>query len=125
MAKTNNKTCKVCGKDYYYCHSCGHTDPAWKQLVCSEECNTVWNALSRNGVGLATTQETLDALAGIKMPANLEPNVQAHIDRLKAEVKPVIKKIETPVAVSEPEEQPSEEVVFQPKKKKKFESIDE
>ena len=119
MAKTNNKTCKVCGKDYYYCHSCGHTDPAWKQLVCSEECNTIWNTLSRNGVGFATAQETLDVLASVKMPTTLQPNVKAHIDSLKAEVAPKIKVqpvIEEPVV---------EEVVFHSKKKKKFESIEE
>lgn len=122
MARVNNKTCKVCGTEYSYCPSCGHSDATWKQLVDTEECNQIWTILSRNGVGLTSAQETLDALAGIKMPVNLEPNIQAHIDRLKAEVKPVIKKIETPVVVSKSEEQ---EVVPQSKKQKKFESIDE
>ena len=116
VAKTNNKICKICGTPYHYCYSCDHKDPAWKQLVCSEDCNMIWIALSRNGVGLASSKETLDNLAGIPMPKTLQSSIQEHIDRLKAEVAPEIEVHEEPIV---------EEVVFQPKKKKKIESIDE
>ena len=116
MAKTNNKICQICGTPYHYCYSCDHKDPAWKQLVCSEDCNMIWIALSRNGVGIASAQETMDTLAGIPMPDKLQPSIQEHIDRLKAEVAPEIEVHEEPIV---------EEVVFQPKKKKKIESIDE
>ena len=119
MAKINNKTSKICGKSYHYCHSCNHSDPAWKQLVCSEDCNMIWIALSRNGVGLASSKETMDTLAGIPMPKKLQPSIQAHIDRIKAEVAP---KIEVQPVIEEPT---VEEVVFQSKKKKKIEPIEE
>lgn len=38
MSKKPNRTCAVCGKEYYYCNTCGHKDPAWKGAYCSEEC---------------------------------------------------------------------------------------
>ena len=90
MAKTNNKQCKCCGATYSYCPSCNHSEPNYKAFVCSEECNSIWTILSRNGVGLATAQETVDALNAIKMPKNLQQNVVNHIARLKAEVTPVV-----------------------------------
>ena len=90
MAKSN-KICRVCGKDYQYCSNCNYKEPAYKQLVCSDVCNEIWKALSKNGVGLATAQETLDVLSEVKMPAVLQPSIKAHVDRLKAEVQPVVK----------------------------------
>ena len=93
MAKTQ-KTCKCCGKEFTYCPSCNYTEPAYKQFVCSEDCNAIWQALSRNGVGVASAQETVDALAAIKMPASLQPAVRDHIDTLKASVKRATKKVE-------------------------------
>lgn len=108
MAKVN-KTCKCCGKEFSYCSSCNYTEPAYKQFVCGEDCNAIWQALSRNGVGIASAQETVDALAGIKMPASLQPAVKAHIDRLKASVRRVAKKVET-VVEEEPKQQIEEPV---------------
>ena len=109
MAKSN-KECRVCGKVYQYCPTCQYTEPSYRELVCSEDCNSVWQALSKNGVGLATAKETLDALSKVKMPANLKPGIKEHVDRLKAEVKPAIKR--RPVVV---EEQPAKIVIEEPK----------
>ena len=96
MAKVQ-KVCRVCNKEYTYCPSCNYNEPTYKQLVCCEDCNTIWTVLSRNGVGLASAQETLDALAGIKLPSTIQSGIKAHIDRIKAEVKPVAKKVKQPV----------------------------
>lgn len=108
MAKFN-KHCHVCGKEYQYCTTCQYTEPSFRELVCSEECNSIWQALSKNGVGLATAKETLDILSKVKMPANLKPGIKEHIDHLKAEVKPVFKR-RVPVV----EEQPAEIVIEKP-----------
>ena len=106
------KTCKCCGKEFAYCPSCNYTEPAYKQFVCGEDCNTIWQALSRNGVGIASAQETVDVLATIKMPASLQPAVKAHIDRLKASVRRATKKVE-PIVIKEeiePQVEETEEI---------------
>ena len=114
MAKVQ-KTCKCCGKQFAYCPSCNYTEPAYKQFVCGEDCNDIWQALSRNGVGLASAQETIDLLACIKMPASLQPAVKSHIDRLKATVRRSNKKVE-PIVIKE-EVQPKVEETEKTQKK--------
>lgn len=109
MAKTS-KICHVCGKEFSYCSSCNYSEPAYKQLVCSENCHQIWTILSRNGVGLATAQETIDALSKIQMPSNIQSNVQSHIDRLKSEIKPVVEQkkvqpVETSIIVEKSQEE--------------------
>lgn len=117
MAKVN-KSCRVCVSEYKYCPSCDYKEPSYKQFVCSENCYNIWNALSRHGVGLATTQETLEVLELIPMPSTLQPGISAHIDRLWAEMEvatqPVVEEV-IPVVVIEDEPL----VVATPKKKNK------
>lgn len=120
MAKVQ-KICKCCGKEFTYCPSCNYTEPAYKQFVCGEDCNDIWQALSRNGVGIASAQETVDLLACIKMPTSLQPAVKAHIDRLKASVRRSAKKVERVVAVEEIPQQIEEPVVAHEEKKKDVE----
>ena len=117
MAKIK-KVCRVCNKEYVYCPTCNYNEPTYKQLVCCEDCNTIWTTLSRNGVGLASAQETLDALIGIKLPISIQPGIKEHIDRLKAEVKPVVKKVKQPV-VEIVEEAVQVELVEEEKTQKK------
>jgi hypothetical protein len=66
---------------------------------CSEECSHIFNTLSKHGCNLATAEETLVELGNIEGKI-LSPSIQAHIDALKAEVKPAyVEEIkETPVA---------------------------
>ena len=115
LAKVN-KSCRTCGSEYSYCPSCDYKDPSYKQIVCSENCYNIWNTLSRKGVGLATTQETLEALELIPMPSTLQPGISAHIDRLWAEMEvatePVVEEA-IPVIIIE-----DEPVVVEPRKKK-------
>lgn len=119
MAKVN-KICRVCSPgEYSYCPSCDYKEPGYKQIVCSENCYNIWNTLSRKGVGLATTQETLEALELISMPSALQPGISAYIDRLWEEMEvatePVVDEVvpviieETPVVV---------EPIVAPRKKK-------
>ena len=104
LAKVN-KSCRVCTTEYSYCPSCDYKEPSYKQFVCSENCYNIWNTLSRNGVGLATTQETLEALELIPMPSTLQDGIRAHIDRLWAEMEvvtePVVEEV-IPVIEEEP-----------------------
>ena len=98
MAKVN-KTCHVCGSTYSYCPTCDHKGPSYKAIVCSDTCNAIWDTLSKNGVGLSTAAEATKILSGIKMPKTLQPGIQAHINRLKAEVKPIV--VKRPVVVTD------------------------
>ena len=120
MAKVN-KSCRVCTTEYSYCPSCDYKEPTYKQFVCSENCYNIWNTLSRNGVRLATAQETLEALECIPMPSTLQPGIQAHIDRLWEEIElataPVVEEV-IPVVVIE-EAHVVVEPVVAPKKKNK------
>ena len=124
-----NKICRVCSPgEYAYCPSCDYQEPAYKQLVCSENCYNIWHTLSRKGVGLATTQETLEALESIPMPSTLQPSIKAHIDRLWAEMEvatapvveeePVVEEV-IPVVVIEDEPVVIEPIVAPRKKKNK------
>ncbi len=126
MAKVN-KSCRTCGSEYHYCPSCDYKEPSYKQFVCSENCYNIWNTLSRNGVGLATTQETLEALDHIPMPSTLQPYILAHIDRLWAEMEvatePVAEEV-IPVVVIEEEPVVAELVATSKKKKKVVEPIE-
>ena len=131
MAKVN-KSCRTCGSEYAYCPSCDYNEPGYKQFVCSENCYNIWNTLSRHGVGLATTQETLEALECIPMPSTLQPGISAHIDRLWAEMEvataPVVEEIVVeeviPVVTIEDEPVVIEPVVAPKKKKKAVEPIE-
>ena len=101
MAKVN-KICRVCFPgEYSYCPSCDYKEPGYKQIVCSENCYNIWNTLSRKGVGLATTQETLEALDRISMPSTLQPGIIAYIDRLWAEMEVATEPVVETVAVVE------------------------
>lgn len=105
MAKSI-KQCHVCGKEYQYCPTCQYQEPSYKALVCSEDCNSVWQILAKNGVGLASAKETLDALSKVKMPANLQQGIKDHITHLKAEVQPAVKSHAVVI-----EEQPAENMI--------------
>lgn len=132
MAKLN-RTCRVCSPgEYSYCSSCDYKEPSYKQFVCSEDCYNIWNTLSRNGVGLATTQETLEALEHISMPSALQSGIQSHIDRLwaemEAETAPIVEEIVVdevvPVVTIEDEPVVIEPIVAPKKKKKAVEPIE-
>lgn len=38
-----NRICAVCGSEYHYCHSCGHQDPLYKNVFCSDECRQLFH----------------------------------------------------------------------------------
>lgn len=48
MAKKNNKTCLICGKQYTYCNTCGEYRhlPIFMVTFCGQNCLDVYNILS-------------------------------------------------------------------------------
>ena len=109
MANYNEHICMACGKVYEYCSRCVITPVVHHaEGFCSEECARIFNTLSKHGCGLTTAEETLAELGNIDVKI-FNPSMQAHIDALKAEVKPA--------PIEEIKETPVVETVFSKKKK--------
>ena len=49
MAKRGTRHCIVCGKEYVYCPNCGggNKEETWRYLYDTEQCNEIFNVLSR------------------------------------------------------------------------------
>lgn len=86
MAKTN-RTCYVCNSTYYYCPTCTPTDATYKTMFCSSDCKHIWDVLSKHGVGLCTSRETLTVLNKCKLPRTLVPAIRKHIREIQMEVR--------------------------------------
>lgn len=82
MARGNTYTCIVCGKEHKFCPKCQIVLPNYDyERYCSKEHADIFNILSKHGCGLATVEETLEALKEYDL-AGLTENIQAHIDSL-------------------------------------------
>lgn len=66
MAKTN-RTCKVCGLEYYFCPACSATkanpQPKWKINYCGENCKTIFDTVVKYNCGTITKDEASDVLS--------------------------------------------------------------
>lgn len=82
MARGNIYRCVVCGKEHQFCPKCVIVKPNYDyERYCSKAHADIFNILSKHGCGLATAEETLEALADYDT-TNLAENIQAHIDSL-------------------------------------------
>ena len=71
MASKNRK-CLSCGAKYSYCPTCSRVDalePAWKSEFCSEDCMTLWTALTKYNMEFITKDEAKDIVSNL----NLKP----------------------------------------------------
>lgn len=71
MASKNRK-CLSCGTKYSYCPTCSRVDalePAWKSEFCSEDCMTLWTALTKYNMEFITKDEAKDIVSNL----NLKP----------------------------------------------------
>lgn len=66
MAKTN-RTCKVCGLEYYFCPACSATkanpQPKWRINYCSENCKTIFDTVVKYNCETITKDEAADVLS--------------------------------------------------------------
>lgn len=77
--KGDTYTCRVCGKKTVLCPRCQIRLPNYNyENFCSQEHSDVFAILSKNGCGLATNEETLDALKDYDLSNVTEP-IKAHI----------------------------------------------
>ncbi len=85
MARGNTYTCVTCGTSYEFCPKCVIIKPNYDaERYCSKAHADIFNILSKHGCGLATAEETLDALADYDT-TGLAENIQTHINSLAPE----------------------------------------
>lgn len=82
MARGNTYRCCTCNEEYIYCSKCAITKPNYDyERYCSKAHADIFAILSKHGCGLATAEETLEAIADYDT-TNLSENIQAHINSL-------------------------------------------
>lgn len=83
MANYYERKCLTCGQIFDYCKRCVITPVIHKEEgFCSESCSDIFAILSKHGCGLATADETLEALLPYDT-TNLVDSVKAHMNSLK------------------------------------------
>ena len=83
MARGNTYKCVVCGKEHKFCPKCQIVLPNYDyERYCSKEHADIFAILSKHGCGLATAEETLEALASYDT-TNLTEYIAKHIESLK------------------------------------------
>ena len=94
MARGNTYTCVVCGKEHQFCPKCRIAPPNYDyERYCSKTHANIFAILSKHGCGLATAEDTLNALDDYDL-INLSESIEKHIDQLFEEVG--LKEVESP-----------------------------
>lgn len=82
MARGNTYKCVVCGKEHQFCPKCQIVLPNYEyERYCGKAHDDIFNILSKHGCGIATAEETLEALKSYDT-TGLTAEIQAHIDSL-------------------------------------------
>ena len=82
MARGNIYTCVVCGKEHNFCPKCVIVKPDYDyERYCSKAHANIFNILSKHGCGLATAEETLEALLPYDT-TDLAEGITKHIESL-------------------------------------------
>ena len=93
MAKGNTYRCLACNTEYTYCPKCSLTKPPYDaEVFCSKKHAQIFAILSKHGCGLATAEDTLEALLPYDL-TGLSESIQAHMNSLQEEA---LKEVETP-----------------------------
>lgn len=86
MARGNTYHCLCCGEEYNFCPKCAITKPAYDaENFCSKAHSEIFAILSKHGCGLATAEDTLNALKDYDL-TNLSESIEKHIEQLFEEV---------------------------------------
>jgi hypothetical protein len=87
MARGNTYHCVVCGEEYQFCPKCQITRPNYDyERYCGKNHADIFAILSKHGCGLATAEETLNALNGYDL-TGLSDSIKEHIKSLKLQNK--------------------------------------
>ena len=82
MARGNKYICVVCGTEHTFCPKCQIVQPDYDyERYCCKSHADIFNILSKHGCGLATAEETIDALADYDLTGFTE-SIEKHIESL-------------------------------------------
>lgn len=90
MAKANRK-CKTCGKEYYFCPTCGTHEPSWRKVYDTEECKISYETLARYNFGHIDAAEAIKTCTAKFVDEDLVEIVK----KMKREARPVVKEEES------------------------------
>lgn len=95
----NNRTCKVCGKKYSYCPTCGEDlfKPSWMTLFCSANCYDTFITLSNFSNKKITENDARKELSKLNLDNITNETMKLQIQELfqktvRAESESVIEK---------------------------------
>lgn len=96
MARGNTYRCVVCGEEYEFCPKCQVTRPNYDyERYCGKNHADIFAILSKHGCGLATEEETINALQNYDL-TGLSESIDAHIKTLRPKNKAkALKEVET------------------------------
>ena len=82
MARGNKYICVACGAEHTFCPKCQIVQPDYDyERYCCKSHADIFNILSKHGCGLATAEETIDALADYDLTGFTE-SIEKHIESL-------------------------------------------
>ena len=104
MAK-NNRTCKVCNEEYYFCPTCSRVPATekYKTMFCSKNCRDIFDTLSRYTIKSIDKHETKEILSSLDLSnqSKFSDKIKANVESIMGTNKKSFKKkmIEEPVIV--------------------------
>lgn len=79
----NIHTCDICGVQYSYCKHCSIVEPNYNaSRFCSHDHQDIFAIIAKHSCGLATAEETLEALKGYDI-IGLTEDIKKYIDSLQ------------------------------------------
>lgn len=121
MAKKNNRTCKVCASEYYFCPNCAgvKVTEKYRTMFCSKNCRDIFHLLSRHTMNDVTKDEAKEILSSLDLSKlnNFSEQIKIDIDEIMGNNKKHFKKkiVEEPIVeeqVVEPIVEPAVPVEF-------------
>lgn len=85
-----NRKCLACGEQFSYCPNCSGVDankPSWASQFCSESCVTLWQTLTKFGVGLIDKSEAQFIISEL----DLKP-IESYVDCVQRDYAKVMEK---------------------------------
>ena len=95
-----NRTCCLCGTEYFYCPSCSDgKDPSWKVLFDNENCKKIFNVLTQYNFKHITSDEAKVQLENCVLDVNMKERDRNMVNEIMNTV--TVKEFMTPPIIEE------------------------
>lgn len=110
-------TCKICGKEYEYCHSCSLTKDVFKNVgYCGENCYKISMLIQSYRSNVTSAEDAAKALKECGANSmNIVPSVKVYVDEINGKCMP---KVEAPIV-----EEQNQNIYYNKRKNKVKESL--